>query len=105
MWIWLLIWMQKCIVIVAFLSLESGRTMDSQTNSTDVEESGTDKQHSAPQLQYAIEDVPPWYLWILLGFQVSTCICVVASGMNFENNGIWWITELEAFLPDASVVL
>ncbi|XP_067937954.1 solute carrier family 23 member 2-like [Watersipora subatra] len=27
------------------------------------------KKEDLPTLQYAIEDVPPWYLWILLGFQ------------------------------------
>lgn len=31
--------------------------------------------HSLPQLQYSIEDIPPWYLWILLGFQVMLCWC------------------------------
>ena len=29
------------------------------------------RQSDSIKLQYAIEDVPPWYLCILLGFQVS----------------------------------
>lgn len=32
------------------------------------------------QIQYGIEDIPPWYLWILLGFQVRIIeICCLNS--------------------------
>jgi len=37
-----------------------------------VDDISSKETSETPNLQYGIEDVPPWYLCILLGFQVST---------------------------------
>ena len=47
----------------------NGREVSPSRSSDDTEISL--ETHDLPKLQYGIEDVPPFYLWILLGFQVA----------------------------------
>ena len=52
-----------------YLTMEAPKTVEIELNEVDMEEK-KDKQVTADDLAYAIEDVPPWYLCIFLGFQV-----------------------------------
>lgn len=38
-------------------------------------------EHDLPTLQYGIEDVPPVYLWVLLGFQVCLLAPIVCHSI------------------------
>ena len=48
------------------------------------------------QLQYGIEDIPPWYLWIVLGFQVVFAQCRYQPSIHKDR------CILATFLADAS---
>ena len=49
--------------------MEAPKTVEIELNEVDMEKK-KDKQVTADDLAYAIEDAPPWYLCIFLGFQV-----------------------------------
>ena len=45
---------------------------------------GTKNQHQRGDLAYSIEDNPPWYLCLLLGFQVRLKIFFLDNDLKLE---------------------
>ena len=61
---------------------EDGGGKDGDAGGGEDGDAGGGVEGPASDLQYGIDDTPPWYLCILLGFQVSTLVLVHNYGVH-----------------------
>lgn len=67
------------------LAFDDGGVQELPTQAVEGTEqlSGVNNQTPGFDMIYRIEDVPPWYLCILLGLQVQKIVYAVYFGLNF----------------------
>ena len=61
---------------------DAGGEEDGDAGGGEDGDAGRGVEGPASDLQYGIDDTPPWYLCILLGFQVSTLVRVHNYGVR-----------------------